>query len=209
GEGGAEVGAAHGQEVGSRPVDGQVVGDSELAAGQGDGPAQSRGELDTIVLGLGVGVEDRLPQRAGAVVGEVLDQERAGDGAVLQRLQPGDVARPRPPRRGVAATRAAAPDAESLAWEQGREPHGSTLLQRGGLRYNGEVTARGAQTERPGEAGPVRDLLARKSPPAVSCPDVLPAGIRAQALAPRSLPRARPKTSPSAPAAMSGHRPSL
>ena len=33
------------------------------------------------------------------------------------------------------------------------------LLQRFCLRYNGKVSVPGAQTERRGEAGPVRDLL--------------------------------------------------
>jgi hypothetical protein len=33
------------------------------------------------------------------------------------------------------------------------------LLLRSGLRYNENATVAGAQTERRGEAGPVRDLL--------------------------------------------------
>ena len=65
----------------------QVVRDAQLAAGQGDGAVTSRGgEADQVGAGVVVGVEDRLPQRPGAAVGEVPDREGAGDGPVLQRF---------------------------------------------------------------------------------------------------------------------------
>ena len=85
----AGVVAADGQSVRARAVDGQVVRDAQLAAGQRDRAVASRGgEVDQVGAGQGVGVEDRLPQRAGAAVGEVLDRERARHGPVLQGLQP-------------------------------------------------------------------------------------------------------------------------
>jgi hypothetical protein len=40
------------------------------------------------------------------------------------------------------------------------------LLSRAGLRYNDRASAAGAQTERRGEAGPVRDLLGGLTSPA-------------------------------------------
>src|SRR5262249_23927090 len=162
----ALVAAADGHPFGAGPVDGQVVGDVQLAAGRGDGPAGSGGEFEAMVLGMSVGVEDRLPQRAGAVVGEVLDQERAGDGAILQRLQPGDVARPRPPGREVAASRPAAPPTASQAWEQSSWPHGCAL-QYGAVCGTMETPSPGRADRAPGRCqageGPAsrRDLTGR------------------------------------------------
>jgi len=42
----------------------------------------------------------------------------------------------------------------------------TSLLLQAGLRYNEETSIPGAQTERRGEAGPVRDLLGGVSSPA-------------------------------------------
>ena len=62
----AGVVAADGQPVGARAVDPQVVRDAQLPARQGDGAVTSRGgEADQVGAGVGVGVEDRLPQRPG------------------------------------------------------------------------------------------------------------------------------------------------
>src|SRR5262249_35407986 len=74
----ADVAAADGELVRARAVESQVVADAELAAGQSDGPAQVGGDADHVGAGIGVGVEHRLPQRAGAAVGEVQDREGAG-----------------------------------------------------------------------------------------------------------------------------------
>src|SRR5262245_3215927 len=83
----AGVLAADGHQLGAGAEDLQVVGDIQLATG-GDRAVRLAGEEDPVGAGLGVGVEDRLPQRSGAAVREVLDQERARHGPVLQGLQP-------------------------------------------------------------------------------------------------------------------------
>ena len=44
--------------------------------------------------------------------------------------------------------------------------HITLLLSRDGLRYNEQTIAAGAQTERRGGAGPVRDLLGGETSPA-------------------------------------------
>src|SRR5262245_27978455 len=85
----AGVVAADCEPVGARAVDPQVVGDAQLAAGQGDGALQAAGESAHVGPGVAVGVEDRLPQRAGAAVGEVQDREGARQGPAFQGLQPG------------------------------------------------------------------------------------------------------------------------
>ena len=85
----ALVVAADGQQVGARAVDGQVIRDAQLAAAQGDRAEQPVGEVDGVGAGVvGVGVQDRLAQRAVAGVGQVQDREGAGDRAVLQRFEP-------------------------------------------------------------------------------------------------------------------------
>jgi hypothetical protein len=58
------------------------------AAGQRDGAMQLVREDDCGGTGVGVGVEDRLAQGAGATVGKVQDGERARGEPVFQRLQP-------------------------------------------------------------------------------------------------------------------------
>ena len=78
--------AADGHPLGAGALDGQVVGDAQLDAAQGDRPLQPVGEADLVRAGQGVGVEDRLAQRAVAAVGQVQDREGAGDRAVLQGL---------------------------------------------------------------------------------------------------------------------------
>jgi predicted DNA-binding antitoxin AbrB/MazE fold protein len=50
------------------------------------------------------------------------------------------------------------------------EPHGRISLVGGGLRYNGNVIGSGAQTERRGDAGPVRLLLGGEDSPAAFFP---------------------------------------
>src|SRR5262249_23303709 len=66
----AGVVAADGQPVSAWAVDGQIVRDAQLTAGQGDGAVTSPGsEVDHVFAGVGIGVEDRLAQRAGAAVG--------------------------------------------------------------------------------------------------------------------------------------------
>src|SRR5262249_8588959 len=83
-QGGAGVFAADGQPVGAGAGDGQAargVGDAQLAGSQADRAAQVRGEGDVVGPEVGVGVEDRLPQRAVPAVVEVGHQEDAGQGA--------------------------------------------------------------------------------------------------------------------------------
>ena len=75
--------AANRQVVLAPTLDRQVVRDAQLAA-QRDGPMQATGEPDQVGTGVEVGVEDRLPQRIGAAVGEVVDREGAQDGPILQ-----------------------------------------------------------------------------------------------------------------------------
>src|SRR5262249_36538223 len=58
----AGVAAADGQYIGAGAADRQGVRDVQLAAGQADGAAQAGGEVDHVGPGVGVGVEDRLPQ---------------------------------------------------------------------------------------------------------------------------------------------------
>jgi hypothetical protein len=67
--------------------DPQVVGDGQRAAGQGDGALQPAGEADSVGPGVGVGVEDGLAQRAGAVVGQVQDGEGAGQRPVFEYVE--------------------------------------------------------------------------------------------------------------------------
>ena len=62
------------------PYDRHVVGDLQHAAGQHDRPAQAEGEVDRVQAGIGVGVEDRLPQRAGTAVAGVRHHEGPDDG---------------------------------------------------------------------------------------------------------------------------------
>src|SRR5438552_1517157 len=85
----AGVVAADGQLFGAGTIDGQVVRDVQLTAGEGDGALHFGGEVDRIRAGVGISIQDRLPQRAGAAVGEVQDREGAGQRSVLQNLQPG------------------------------------------------------------------------------------------------------------------------
>src|SRR5262249_28904916 len=74
--------AADRQLTGAEPVDGDVVLDEQLAAGQPDGlPGQGWGEGDRVAV---VGGGNRSPQRAGAAVGCCLDCQRAGDPARFQ-----------------------------------------------------------------------------------------------------------------------------
>src|SRR5262249_12256071 len=82
-----------GQLLGGGAVDLQVIGDVQLAAGQGDGAAQPRGEVNPVGAGQAVGVQNRLPQRTGAAVSQVQDCEGAGQGPALQGFQPGHEAR--------------------------------------------------------------------------------------------------------------------
>jgi hypothetical protein len=49
------------------------------------------------------------------------------------------------------------------------ENHMFVLLSDGGLQYNENAIGPGAQTERRGLAGPVRDLLGGETSPAVFC----------------------------------------
>ena len=72
--------AVDGQQIGPGADDRHVVGDLQLAAGQHDRPAQAGGEVDRVQAGIGVGVEDRLPQRAEAAVVGIRDEEGADDG---------------------------------------------------------------------------------------------------------------------------------
>src|SRR5262249_47456777 len=59
----AGVAAADGQPVIARAVDDQIIRDAQLTTGQDDGTVTSRGgEADQVGAGVGIGVEDRLPQ---------------------------------------------------------------------------------------------------------------------------------------------------
>src|SRR5262245_51211306 len=78
--------AADGHQLRAGAADLQVVGDIELATG-GDRAVRLAGEQDPVGAGLFVGVLDRLPQRSGAAVREVLDQECSRHGPVFQGLQ--------------------------------------------------------------------------------------------------------------------------
>src|SRR5205085_9602482 len=78
------VATADGQPAGARPVDPQIVRYGQLPGRQGDRAPQPGGEGDDVGTGVGVGGRDCRPQRVGAAVGEVLDREGAGDGAILQ-----------------------------------------------------------------------------------------------------------------------------
>src|SRR5262249_19658547 len=73
---GAAGGPAHGQEVGPRSLEVEVAVQVRQGTGQGDGAADLYG--DGVVAGGGVGVEDRLPQRAGAAVGQRRHGEDGG-----------------------------------------------------------------------------------------------------------------------------------
>jgi hypothetical protein len=66
-----------------------VVGDVELAGGQGDGAGQPVGEPNHVGTGVvrGVGVQDRLAKRAFAAIGQVLHRECAENGAVFELLE--------------------------------------------------------------------------------------------------------------------------
>src|SRR5262245_60761443 len=99
----AGVVTTHGQPVGARAIDPQIVRDAQLTAGQGDGAVTGRGgEVDQVSAGLSVGVEDRLPQRTGPAVGQVPDREGARDDPVVEQLhgQPGGRPGPRGGRAG-------------------------------------------------------------------------------------------------------------
>src|SRR5262249_43225059 len=76
----AGVRAADGQPVGARTGDQQAVRDVKLTADQGDGALETGGEVDDVNARLSVGVQDRLPQRAGAAVGKVGPADDPGQG---------------------------------------------------------------------------------------------------------------------------------
>ncbi len=78
---------ADGQFAGAQPLDRDVAGEVQLAAGQGDGLAfELAGEGDGVAAG---GVGDLLPERSGTAVIGVADDERAEQGADLQRVERG------------------------------------------------------------------------------------------------------------------------
>src|SRR5262249_45713038 len=81
------IAAADGQLVGAGAGDRQVVGEVELAAGQGDGAGQPVVEDDDVGPGVGVGLGDGGAQRAGSVVAQGRDVEGRQDQAALQVLQ--------------------------------------------------------------------------------------------------------------------------
>src|SRR5262249_12621441 len=78
--------AADGDGGGARPLDGQVGGDVQFPAGQGDGPRQAIGEVDRVAAGRG---GDLATERAVAAVKEVGDGQGAEHQAVFQALQAG------------------------------------------------------------------------------------------------------------------------
>jgi hypothetical protein len=83
----AGIVAADRQPFGARTLDVEVVGDLQLAAGQGDGPVQTGGEGDHVGAGVGVSVDDGLAQRLSAAVAEVQDRECAEHGPIFQAIQ--------------------------------------------------------------------------------------------------------------------------
>src|SRR5262249_10209181 len=82
--------------------------------------------------------------------------ERRGNGAVFQDFQHGAVGGPG--------------DARPLLASREEGKHGRISSDVGGLRYNGEDNAAGAQTERRGVSRPVRVLRSGKTSPAAFFP---------------------------------------
>src|SRR5262249_13069075 len=82
-----DIAAADGQLVGAGAVDLDVVGEVELAAGQGDRAGQPVVEDDHVGPRVGIGPTDGIAERAGAPVGQVRDVERRQDQAALQLFQ--------------------------------------------------------------------------------------------------------------------------
>jgi hypothetical protein len=68
------------------------------------------------------------------------------------------------PFRAAPAIAPGAPGVGFQAVKERSKPHDSTLHFGSGLRYNGDGNHPGAQTERRGDAGPVRGLLGGKDP---------------------------------------------
>src|SRR5262249_398639 len=139
------------------------------ATGERDGLVpERRGEDDGVAV---VGGGDLGAQRAGAAVVVVRDRERAGHATVFQELQAGqECAFDRPVlRNGFGATVGRRPTATVTATRES-EPacreHGWNLQLQPGLRYNEKVIAPSAQTERSGDAWPVRALLGGGAAPA-------------------------------------------
>src|SRR5262249_3019658 len=87
----AGVVAAYSQLVGPWTINGYAVLDQQLAACQLDGAAHAFDEDDGVGAGIGVGVDHRLAERAGAAVKVVGHGNCAGQGAVFQCLQPGAI----------------------------------------------------------------------------------------------------------------------
>src|SRR5262249_8352215 len=71
-----DVAAADGQLVGPGAVDLHVVGEVELAAGQGDRAGQPVVEDDDVGPGVGVGAGDGVAERAVTTLGQGRDVER-------------------------------------------------------------------------------------------------------------------------------------
>src|SRR5262249_26145483 len=126
--------------------------------GQRKGSADLSGELNDVGTGVGLGTQDRGPQRPVAAVREVQDRKGARDGSIFEgfNAQPaGGRSAGRPSDRRN--RRAGLGGAEKRA-----QPHGN-LLRGYGLLYSG-CGPHGAQTERRGGAGPVGGLLGGKDP---------------------------------------------
>ena len=82
---------AHGEPVFPGAVDRQVLaGDGKLTARQLDGAMEIVGEVNQVRAAVGVGAEDRRPERTGTGIIQVIDHERTGteNGPAFQRLQP-------------------------------------------------------------------------------------------------------------------------
>src|SRR5262249_51078247 len=75
---------ADGDAARTRPRDGQVSGDGQLAAAQGDRTAEAAGEVDGVAAGRGANL---VPQGPGAAVEQVGDGQGAGDSTVFEAFQ--------------------------------------------------------------------------------------------------------------------------
>src|SRR5262249_45265184 len=136
----AGVVAADGQPALAGPGNGQAVGDVQLPAGQGEGTVQPGGEADGVGAGVGVGVQHRLAQRTGAVVGEVHHRVGTGKTTVLQYLHPEHAA---VPWRGRLLARGGAEGPDPAAQGNGKR-HDMVLQRRAGLRYHERPNVPGA-----------------------------------------------------------------
>src|SRR5262249_16613712 len=109
----------------------------------------------------------QIPQGPGAVVVGVQDGKSAGQRAVFQQFEMQLAGCPPLARHN--APRPSGPGPRGTEFQEVKHrivPHDNRILSESGLRFNGNGTLPGAQTERRGGAGPVRGLLGGKASPA-------------------------------------------